>query len=155
MRKHADLQFHEEMGTAGWRARKLHAKRTKGRASHKARACKINARCGRRQETDQTTRTDCAFARICSTKNEMRHRASRRARARHSLLEFRAQFTNSNYLGDFRDAFSFHLKHSELNASQAGARDRTRSLYTRWGSLTMRHTSPLAGKREYGSSMRT
>ena len=32
---------------------------------------------------------------------------------------------------------------------------RTLSLYMRWGSLTMRHISPLAGKREYGSSMRT
>jgi hypothetical protein len=36
-----------------------------------------------------------------------------------------------------------------------GCARRTRSLYTRCGSLTMRQISPLAGKSECGSSMRT
>ena len=36
-----------------------------------------------------------------------------------------------------------------------GCAPRTRSLYTRCGSLTMRQISPLAGKSECGSSMRT
>lgn len=128
-------------------------------------AAQMNAQFGRQRGTNRKTSTSCVSARIC---NELGYiELMQRKYQDDSLLEFGAQFTNSNDLGDLRDAFSLHLHDIALNPAQsatatAGAEQgrtarlqRTRSLYTRWGSLTMRHISPLAGKREYGSSMRT